>query len=582
MAKVFNKLFLLKISILPKSALYLLLYVAAFHNIAGAQPGSLANLPEKDRLARLNGFYSSTVINGDSLTVLHYINSVQDVAKTAHDKDLLTEASLMKAYFYFIRARKQPPAYTEAFFADIKDNLSKYPNDYALARYEDMVATWNWEVKHNNELAFEHWDKALDIYRKLPDRILEVRSCLQKIYDCRYEFGDYREAISALKESLALSSQPNSYLLIHSNNTLGLCYQQLNQLDSADYYFKITYNAASTDKNADWQAIASGNMGNILFLRGQYDDAIPLLQFDVDMSVKRQDWPCASGSQTILADIMLRKNNLLAAAAALNKAKQYVYASAQYKRLKPLYPLLAKYYAASGNAKMATLYLDSAAFVSDSLARAFNAIQILKATQKADLEKRNAAVAEIESQKQVKILERNVLVVFVAFLLAASLYVYRSQRKKHLHKQQLLNLQLKEKEAELNLASSRLENFARNISEKNRMLETLQQQFGDNINNEALLLLQKSTILTDEEWEQFRETFEKVHGGYLNRLKQKLPGLSPAETRYMALAKLKLSNKEMAATLGITVQAIRVTTFRLRKKLQMPEDGSLDELVSSI
>ena len=94
--------------------------------------------------------------------------------------------------------------------------------------------------------------------------------------------------------------------------------------------------------------------------------------------------------------------------------------------------------------------------------------------------------------------------------------------------------------------------------------------------------MQQSTILTDEEWEKFRDIFEKVHGGYLKRLKDKLPGLSPAETRYMALAKLQLSSREMAATLGVSKQAIHVTSHRLRKKLHMPEDGSLEELVNSI
>jgi len=38
----------------------------------------------------------------------------------------------------------------------------------------------------------------------------------------------------------------------------------------------------------------------------------------------------------------------------------------------------------------------------------------------------------------------------------------------------------------------------------------------------------------------------------------------------------------MAASLGVSPQAIRVTRYRLRKKLHLPEEGSLEELVSSI
>jgi DNA-directed RNA polymerase specialized sigma24 family protein len=99
---------------------------------------------------------------------------------------------------------------------------------------------------------------------------------------------------------------------------------------------------------------------------------------------------------------------------------------------------------------------------------------------------------------------------------------------------------------------------------------------------EALSQLRRSAILTDEDWESFRENFDKVHTGFLIRLKAKIPDLSPAETRFLALAKLQLSNKEMAALLGVTADAMRLTRFRLRKKLNLTEDGSLEELVNSI
>lgn len=568
---------------LSKLTVYLVaICIAIGINKSYAQPDSLANLPFKKRWHMVAPFYASGAAAKDTAATLQYINSVKQVAIKTGDKALLNEADLMLAYFYYLWAR-QRPEYAESFYNQVQKDIDKYPDEYVHSRLEDLWGSWNWEVKRNSELAFEHWYKALDIYRRLPEPDLDIRLCLQKVYDCHYEFGNYHEAIAALKEALAVTSlPPTEYVLIHGNNTLGLCYLQLNLLDSAEYFFKRTYAVADSLKNQDWKAIASGNLGNILFLRNQYAQAVPLLQYDVDMSVKRNDWSCASGSQTILADIMVRQNNLTAALTELNKARQYVYMSGQYRRLKQLYPLLSKYYAATGNAKLAMVYLDSAGYVNDSLSRSFSAMQLLKARQKIDLEKRNAAVAELEGQKRVKIIERNVLIGFVLLLLMVSLYVYRNQRRKHLHKHELLNLQLKEKQAELALANTQLENFASNISEKNKLLETLQRQFGEESNNEALLQLQQSTILTDEEWEKFRLVFEKVHGGYLNRLRDKLPGLSPAETRYMALAKLKLTNKEMAATLGVSPQAIRVTTFRLRKKLQLPEDGGLDELVASI
>ena len=61
-----------------------------------------------------------------------------------------------------------------------------------------------------------------------------------------------------------------------------------------------------------------------------------------------------------------------------------------------------------------------------------------------------------------------------------------------------------------------------------------------------------------------------------------MPELTPAEIRFMTLAKLNLSTKEMAASLGVSAQSVRVTRHRLLKKINLPEEGSLADLVNSI
>jgi len=547
-----------------------------------AQVDSLVNVSYKKRLQLLAPFYGNDVVARDSIWVVRYIDAVEVAAKKAGDEGLITEAYLMRGYFYLgqVRDKRQE---AEDYFKQIRQRVTKKNDLCALARLENLEGEWFYSVNQNYELAFSHWYNALDVYRRMPEPLLDIRFPLIRVSSAHFDFADYGEAIPLIREALSVSNMgPSVFLLEQGNNNLGLCYQRLHKLDSSDYYFRCTYAAADSLNDENWRSIASGNLGNNLFMRGKYEEAIPLLQRDVKASVERGDWPCASGSQTILADIMVRQNNIPQATVEVAKARQYVYRSRQYGRLKPLYPILCKFYAATGDAKLSTLYLDSSIFVNDSLARQYSALQLLKARQKIDLEKSNALIADIQSQKKIKIIERNVVIAFVVILLVAAIYVYRNQRKKHQQRQGQLNMQLKEKDAELALARNQIDGFATNISEKNKLLETLQQQFTGNANNDAIVQLQQSTILTDAEWEKFRAAFEKVHGGYLNRLKEKLPGLSPSETRYMVLAKLHLSNKEMAAALGIGQHAIRVTTHRLRKKLNMTEEGGLDELVNSI
>ena len=94
--------------------------------------------------------------------------------------------------------------------------------------------------------------------------------------------------------------------------------------------------------------------------------------------------------------------------------------------------------------------------------------------------------------------------------------------------------------------------------------------------------LLESTILTEEDWKKFRQLFEKVYPGFFIRLKDKMLDLSPTETRLLALTKLQISPKDMSSMLGVSYDAIRKARQRLRKKINLPEEGGLEELVELI
>jgi len=147
-------------------------------------------------------------------------------------------------------------------------------------------------------------------------------------------------------------------------------------------------------------------------------------------------------------------------------------------------------------------------------------------------------------------------------------------------------------EGDLDIASVQLADFTKSLKEKNILIETFSteieklQALPCNVitpeQTASLNQIRQSAILTDDDWIVFRTAFEKVHSGFLLRLTSKLPDLSPAETRFMALAKLQLSNKEMANILGVSTDAMRTIRYRLRRKLNLSEEGSIDELINTI
>jgi DNA-directed RNA polymerase specialized sigma24 family protein len=554
---------------------YIVVSLLLLYNSSNAQNHyeRLLNKTHAQRVQPLLTFYHVYLLNEDSSLVFRRIDSVRAVADAHQDDDLAMEVSLMYAHYFYYRAHFDG-AKTLSIIDSIKQEAIARKKVWAEALAENMAALHNFNTLQNYELAFEHHQRVYNLIKDLsPQEFPHKQNCLNQMADEYYAFNDFEESIQynrlALEAEPAFKLYPPAMRIIILN-TLGLSYQKLGRLDSSDYYLNEAYRQAAKENNIAWQGISSGNLGYNAFLRKQFDTAIPLLEKDVEIAVQTSDWGLASGSLMVLGDISLQRRDIARARQRLSQAREYVYRSEQYQRLQILYPLLSKLYSAEGNGALAAMFLDSALFVKDSVARKLNALQMLRAKQKVDIEKFRAEMDNIESERKLNMLERDILIAVVLLMMGVAIYIYKEQRKKYRLKQE-----------ELENASRRLNDFARNISEKNALIEMLEQQHGDET-SEALEQLRKSTILTDEAWEHFRELFEKVHHGFLQRLKEKIAGLTPAETRFIVLSKLGLSGKEMANMLGIGVDAIRQLRSRVRKKLNLGDETGLEDFVTHI
>ncbi len=545
-------------------------------NVCG-QDQQLVHKTFAERAVMLNRFYMKDLVDLDSVTLFKRINSIRKLAIDNHDDDLLAEAALARAnYFYY---RRMP------FALYILDSLSQEGKRqgklWLQIMAENTLALYNFDYVHHYEQGFEHHQRVYDMVKDLsPAEFPHKEWCLFQMGDEHYFFNDFREAIfydlQAIKAIPPVSLAPFP-VDISTLNTIGLCYQQLNMSDSAEYYFRRTISIAKERKEEPWIGIGSGNLGYSLFLKKDYTAAVPLLQKDVDLAVKYSDWGLASGSLMVLANISILNGDLNKAGGQITLCRQYVNRSGQYQRFQRLYPLMSKYYALTNHPAQAAIYLDSSIFVKDSLNRRFSGLQLLRASQQIDLERNRTAIANIESQKTINILERNGLLGVLILVMGATVLIYREQRKRvRLQKEIIVKAR-----AELEDAAKQLNDFAKNIAEKNEMIGLLEQQT-DGRDKEAVWKLQQSTILTDDDWAYFKGLFEKVHSGYLQRLREKLPGLTPAEVRFMALSKLGLNSREMAAMLGVGTEAIRQYRSRLRKKFNLHDEASIEEFAAQI
>jgi hypothetical protein len=84
---------------------------------------------------------------------------------------------------------------------------------------------------------------------------------------------------------------------------------------------------------------------------------------------------------------------------------------------------------------------------------------------------------------------------------------------------------------------------------------------------------------SDLDWDHFAIHFDQVHSNFLTKLKTKFPDLSANDLKMCAYLKMNLSSKEIAQLLSITIRAVEVSRYRLRKKLNLPQTINLFDYI---
>jgi ligand-binding sensor domain-containing protein len=92
----------------------------------------------------------------------------------------------------------------------------------------------------------------------------------------------------------------------------------------------------------------------------------------------------------------------------------------------------------------------------------------------------------------------------------------------------------------------------------------------------------QSHILTDDDWERFKTAFNEVYPNFFATIRFNFPDITNAEIRLAALIRMNLSAKEASSMLGISSESVRKSKYRLKKKLNLNDEESLDNFIKGI
>jgi DNA-directed RNA polymerase specialized sigma24 family protein len=373
-------------------------------------------------------------------------------------------------------------------------------------------------------------------------------------------------------------------------NTAAMTYQKMLKYDSATVIFDLAHEAALQSGQSFWVTLIDGNKGFNYFLKGDYARAMPLVERDFADSRNIGEMGSAANAAILLAAMKLRQG-------LLEEARPFLAFSRAHAGTLQL-PTRVMYYEAlfeaekqGGHFPQAVAYADTLLMYADSLQANTQQAEARRVRDRIAYERYSAQLQSLRQARDRQVLLRNGLILL--FLLSGViiyLYVNRMVLKQR-KERELVRMQTRHAHEELETAKRELGVITRAMREKNDLIESFRAEVnalaasGVPISDERTRHLDQllhATILTEEDWQEFRAIFDKVHPGFSTRLREKIPDLTPADTRLLTLTKLGLSSREMAAMLGISTEAIKKTRYRLRKKIDLPEEGGLEELVQMI
>jgi hypothetical protein len=91
----------------------------------------------------------------------------------------------------------------------------------------------------------------------------------------------------------------------------------------------------------------------------------------------------------------------------------------------------------------------------------------------------------------------------------------------------------------------------------------------------------KSNKQDEVEWENFKLHFDSVSPKFFNTLKTNYPNLTELDLKHCAYIKINFTPKQVAHLLGISPKSVTLFRVRLKKKLNLAEEISLNDYLRS-
>ncbi len=477
-------------------------------------------------------------------------------------------------------------------YGDTALAISKKENySTGIAFANRVIGVGNWALGWY-EPALSHLFDARSKYESIGDS-LGMANCILNIGMVYEDQNNHVEALSLYSEAANHFQKLDSSRLATAYNKLANIYIMQEEFDKAEKYLTDAF-VIHRDNNFDYgQAESLNRLGLVNKARGEYVDGVNHIKISAKISERIGDIDGLTKSYENIASIyMLQKDFQYAESYAL-LSEQLALQNGSARWLPDIYKDLMEINRTKGNKEKALDYYDKYTQYKDSL---FNQ----KVAQ--DIANLHARIAEEQHQNQLQQRKQEILLleeearqnqiiliasVTILLLISAIVFlVFRFQKLRIAKEKEIAVAEQDKLQQELETKNQKLTSYTVNFIRKNELLEELQEEIdrikrvnhsGDKKDLNKLGKIINSHQQIDKDWEDFKLHFENVHKDFFVKLNYLNPSLTNNDLKLCALVRLNLSMKEIAQMLGISTESVKTARYRLRKKLNLEHEDSLND-----
>jgi DNA-binding CsgD family transcriptional regulator len=163
----------------------------------------------------------------------------------------------------------------------------------------------------------------------------------------------------------------------------------------------------------------------------------------------------------------------------------------------------------------------------------------------------------------------------VGGLFWAALHYYRKKQDKRQKKQRIKNEMLEQElENKKNELMKQTSTLTRNEMIINTLLEELEKQkniLGSRYPTKLYMrmrsLIERALNEDQSAWIAFDTYFNSVHQHFIERIRRQYADMTAGDLRICCLLRMNLSTKEIATILNISIRAVELRRYRLRKRI---------------